>query len=332
MSKTRPALGKGLSALLPGAASNVASDDEKLSGIELAAIPTPATRIPERKAEEKGPYLAMVEIARVAPNPLQPRKDFTPEGLTELTESIRAHGVIQPVTVRRAANDRFELISGERRMRASIEAGLTHVPAYVIEADTDRKMLELAIVENVQREQFNPVEEAEAYQRLIEDCGLTQEDVAERISKDRTTVTNSIRLLRLPEPIKDSLRAGEITTGHAKALLSVDDRDKMLALWQQAVKEHLSVRKLEELARIVTGKNDEAAHPQTKRSAKGRVTEREEFSVPGIRDLEMTMQRTLGTQVRVRMKPDHTGEVAIEFYTLEDLERLQELIATIRND
>lgn len=332
MSKTRSALGKGLSALLPGAA-----DEEPSGGIELAVPAPPSPQLSPRGkgSNSEGPYLAMVEIARVAPNPLQPRKDFTPEGLVELTESIKAHGVIQPVTVRRAAtdgsaNDRFELISGERRMRASIEAGLTHVPAYVIEADSDRKMLELAIVENVQREQFNPVEEAEAYQRLIEDCGLTQEDVAERISKDRTTVTNSIRLLRLPEPIKDSLRAGELTTGHAKALLSIDDHDKQIALWQQAVKNHLSVRKLEELARIATGKSGEATH--TKRSAHGRVSEREEFSVPGVRELEMNLQRTLGTQVRVRMKPDKTGEIAVDFYSLDDLERLQELIATIRND
>ena len=330
MSKTRPALGKGLSALIPGVATGEASDDEKIGSIELAAVPTPARPQPSPASGRGGNMLMMLEIARVAPNPLQPRKDFTPEGLAELTESIKAHGVIQPVTVRRSGTDRYELISGERRMRASIEAGLTQVPAYIIEADSDRKMLELAIVENVQREQFNPVEEAEAYQRLIEDCGLTQENVAERISKDRTTVANSIRLLRLPEPIKDSLRTGELTTGHAKALLSVDEHDRQIALWNQAIKEHLSVRKLEELTRIAAGKSGEAMH--TKRSAKSRSTEREDFSVPGVRDLEMNMQRTLGTQVRVRVKPDHTGEVAIEFYTLEDLDRLQELIATIRND
>ncbi|MDP4199659.1 MAG: ParB/RepB/Spo0J family partition protein [Bacteroidota bacterium] len=343
MSKTRSVLGKGLSALIPGAEA-----EERVGGIELDEVSPELRSRPAAAASPRtGPYLAMVEIARIAPNPLQPRKEFSKESLEDLTQSIRTHGVIQPVTVRRAGDQRFELISGERRIRASIEAGLTHVPAYVLEVEGDRKMLEMAIVENVQREQFNPVEEAEAYQRLIEDCGLTQEDVAERISKDRTTVANSIRLLRLPESIKDSLRAGELSTGHAKAVLAVESHEKQVELWQVAVRDRLSVRKLEELARLasskpsaVQGSTQGERASGAKRIGGSRVENNgrsvgagdadSETSIAGVRELETSLQRNLGTQVKIRMKPDKTGEVAIQFYSLEDLERLQELLSSVR--
>lgn len=334
MSKTRSVLGKGLSALIPSAASGD-PENERRTSIELDEV-SPELRTRPAAAQtpvapRTGPYLAMVEIARIAPNPLQPRKEFSKESLEELTQSIRAHGVIQPVTVRRAGAERFELISGERRIRSAIEAGLTHVPAYVLEVEGDRKMLEMAIVENVQREQFNPIEEAEAYQRLIEDCGLTQEDVAERISRDRTTVANSIRLLRLPESIKDSLRAGELSTGHAKAVLSVESHEKQVELWQAALRDHLSVRKLEELARHASGKMPPT---RPKRAAASRVElngqeAKSDLALGSVRDLETTLQRKLGTQVRIRMKPDETGELAIQFYSLEDLERLNELLASV---
>jgi ParB family chromosome partitioning protein len=316
MSKTRSVLGKGLSALIPG----VALDDERYSGIELVE----SAQAPNGRDRHE-PRMAAIEIARVAPNPLQPRKEFSPEGLAELTESIREHGIIQPITVRKAANDRFELISGERRIRAAIEAGLTRIPAYIIEVETDRKMLELAIVENVQRIELNPIEEAEAYERLIEDCGLSQEEVATRVSKDRTTVANSIRLLKLPERIKDSLRAGVLGTGHAKAILGITDPARQNLLWDEAVRNHYSVRKLEELARTDVPRVPRA--PQTMREKSEPANEVETSS--DIRAIESSFQHLLGTQVKVRIKSDQTGEIAIQFYSLEEFERLQEILSTI---
>ncbi len=313
MSKSRLVLGKGLSALIPGA-----SAEEPYSGIELAETPTPA-------ATRHIPHIAAIEIARVAPNPLQPRKEFSREQLAELAESIREHGIIQPITVRKVAGERFELISGERRIRASIEAGLTHIPAYIIEVEGDRKMLELAIVENVQRVELNPIEEAEAYDRLIEDCGLTQDEVALRISKDRTTVANSIRLLKLTEHIKDSLRAGVLGAGHAKVLLAVENPSRQNVLWDEAARNNYSVRRLEELVR--EGSSKERFKSKWKKPDTLPAVEVEPSS--DIRAMESSLQHLLGTQVRIRMKTDDTGEIAIQFYSTEEFERLQELLSTI---
>ncbi len=313
MSKTRSVLGRGLSALIP-------SVDERYSGIELVE--------PEQNSRKHEPRIAEIEIARIAPNPLQPRKEFATESLSELTESIREHGIIQPITVRKAGNERFELISGERRIRAAIEAGLTHIPAYIIEVETDRKMLELAIVENVQRVELNPIEEAEAFERLIEDCGLAQEEVAMRVSKDRTTIANSIRLLKLPERIKDSLRAGELTTGHAKAILGIPDALRQNALWDEAIRNHYSVRKLEEIAR--NGSERKKIPSKPKQATRPDTNSEETETSSDIRSIESSFQHVLGTQVRVRMKADETGEIAIQFYSLEEFERLQEIFGNIK--
>ena len=280
---------------------------------------------PEAIRVRHEPHIAAIEIARVAPNPLQPRKEFLPGQLAELTESIREHGIIQPITVRKAAGEKFELISGERRIRAAIEAGLTFIPAYIIEVESDRKMLELAIVENVQRVELNPIEEAEAYDRLIVDCGLTQEEVAARISKDRTTVANAIRLLKLPERIKDSLRAGELGVGHAKAILGISDAARQNALWDEAVRKHYSVRKLEELARNGTA----SVRPISRTKPKNGVESDAVETSSDVRAIESSFQHILGTQVRVRLKADETGEIAIQFYSQEEFERLQELLSTI---
>jgi ParB family chromosome partitioning protein len=339
MSKTRSVLGKGLGALIPGV-SSVIRGEEHEEGITLDELEMPGsgrgigdmgTRHVANGTPRHESLMNLVEIAKIAPNPLQPRKEFPKESLEELTQSIREHGVIQAVTVRRAEAGKYELISGERRIRAAIEAGLTEIPAYVIEVESDRKMLELAIIENVQRLQFNPVEEAEAYQRLIEDCGLTQEEVAEKISKDRTTVANFIRLLRLPERIKDSLRAGELGLGHAKAVLAISDAIKQVALWEEAVKNHYSVRKLEELARKAQAKNEQGqkGKAQTNASTLDARSETHSESLSSVTAIEDAFKRLLGTQVKVRLKADRTGEVAIQFYSYEDLERLQDLLASI---
>jgi ParB family chromosome partitioning protein len=192
-------------------------------------------------------------------------------------------------------------------------------------------MLELAIVENVQRVELNPIEEAEAYQRLIEDCGLTQEEVAEKISKDRTSVTNFIRLLKLPEPIKDSIRMGELGMGHAKAILSIADRTKQSELWSEAVRERYSVRKLEELARAFNNPEQPAAKPLKRPiaiDANGASANGHETS-SDIRAIESGFRQVLGTQVKVRVKADGSGEIVIQFFSLDEFERLRELLTTI---
>ncbi|HWF43226.1 MAG TPA: ParB/RepB/Spo0J family partition protein [Candidatus Kapabacteria bacterium] len=327
MSKTRSVLGKGLSALIPGASAHEEAPSHN-KGITLDVADAPLESHRHAIFEHPEPRMDAIEIAKIAPNPLQPRKEFPKGSLDELTQSIREHGVIQAVTVRKAGPGRYELISGERRIRAAIEAGLTEIPVYVIEAEGDRKMLELAIIENVQRLQFNPIEEAEAYQRLIEDCGLTQEEVAEKIAKDRTTVANFIRLLRLPEPIKDSLRAGELGLGHAKAILGVPDSVRQIAIWEEAVRNHYSVRKLEELARKIQSPGERKS--KTNGRAKNSATDDTPAETSNdLTAIENTFKQILGTQVKVRVKPDRSGEVAIQFYSYEDLERIQDVLASV---
>ena len=339
MSKTRSVLGKGLGALIPGASSMIRSEERGLGGpreegITLDELEMPGVMNGAGDARHAGnraawheSHMARVEIAKIAPNPLQPRKEFPKESLDELTQSIREHGIIQAITVRKTGSGHYELISGERRIRAAIEAGLTEIPAYVIEVESDRKMLELAIIENVQRLQFNPIEEAEAYQRLVEDCGLTQEEVAEKISKDRTTVANFIRLLRLPERIKDSLRSGELGLGHAKAVLAIPDAVQQVAMWEEAVRNHYSVRKLEELARKAQSKGEKVT--KIKSQTNGSIPEIRPESSNEVAAIENTFKQVLGTQVKVRLKSEGTGEVAIQFYSYEDLERIQDLFASI---
>lgn len=326
MSKNRSVLGKGLSALIPGVREEDAQDSPVQSlparphGITLAAEPRPNEGV------------SKIEIARIAPNPQQPRKEFSPESLAELTQSIREHGIIQPVTVRRKPDGNYELVSGERRIRASIEAGLTEIPAYVLDVDTDRRMLELAIIENVQRQQFNPIEEAEAYQRLIEECDLTQEEVAEKIAKDRSTITNFLRLLRLPEAIKESLRRGELGMGHAKAVMSVPNADRQIALWQEAVRGGYSVRRLEELSRTAAREYDsiEGASKggRPAKESKSEVPVQSSHLVP----IENSIKQKLGTQVRIRYKNREAGEIAIEFYNDNDLDRLTELLLSVPHE
>ena len=316
MSKARSVLGKGLSALIPG----VEEDSSYRSNVSFSAD----ENRPNDDASRQGPAMAMIEIAKVAPNAQQPRKDFPQDALDELTQSIRENGVIQAITVRRVPNGRYELVSGERRVRASIEAGLTEIPAYILEVESDRKMLELAIIENVQRLQFNPIEEAEAYERLIEDCDLTQEEVADKISKDRSTITNTLRLLKLPQPIKDSLRKGELGLGHAKVILSLPDPAKQTNLWKEAVTNNYSVRKLEDLVRAITKPNSGL------QSHRKKTEEEQLVHSPAVTAMENAFKHVFGTQVRIRMKQDKTGEIALQFYGYEDLERLQELLSSIQ--
>jgi ParB family transcriptional regulator, chromosome partitioning protein len=326
----RSVLGKGLSALIPGAREDNEAAAEEL---RIRNIPQSQRLQAEHQPEpQKIVGVSKIEIARIAPNPQQPRKEFSEDSLRELTASIKEHGVIQPVTVRARSNDTFELVSGERRMRASIEAGLTEIPAYVLDVDTDRKMLELAIIENVQRQQFNPIEEAEAYQRLIDECDLTQEEVAEKIAKDRSTITNFLRLLRLPEEIKESLRKGHLGMGHAKAVMSVPNPERQVMLWQQAVLGGYSVRKMEEAARSAA---KEYSSVETVNKGGRPQTKQVQFPAQDtthLQPLENSIKQQLGTQVKIRYKTNESGEIAIEFYNHDDLERLTELLLSIEHE
>ena len=198
--------------------------------------------------------IAKIPVSRIKANRFQPRKEFHQESLEELKNSIRENGLVQPITVRRIENGLYELVSGERRLRAVTELGSKEIPAYVIQVDSDSKMLELALTENLQREDLNPIEIATGYQRLIEECSLTQEQVASRVGKDRATVTNFLRLLKLPPQIQKSLILGEISAGHARSLLALEGRREQFYLFNKTIRNSLSVRQVENEVRHLLSK------------------------------------------------------------------------------
>ena len=251
MSKQQRGLGKGLSALLGGDA-------------DLSAIRKPVDYVNKEVVTDDKPKAASADILRIPvdmiePNPYQPRMNFNQEALDELADSIKTLGLIQPITVRKTASGRYQIISGERRFRASRLAGMDMIPAYIRDAN-DQGMLEMAIVENIQRENLDPIEVAMSYQRLIEECNLTQEQMAFRVGKKRASVTNFLRLLKLPAKIQHDLKAGLLSVGHAKVLLGVENHSIQEALCDLVVKEDLSVRQLEEKIKKLT----EDRKPDTK--------------------------------------------------------------------
>ncbi len=302
MSKQR--LGRGLDALIPRVATKEISIDSK----DLHFDDGKSVGI-----------IAKIEISKIKPNPYQPRESFDRASLEELKQSIIEKGVIQPITVRRLPGGIYELISGERRVRASAEAGLTHIPAYIIEVESEKELLELALIENIQREKLNPIEIAKAYQRLIEELGYTQEEIAKKIGKDRTTVTNFIRLLKLPDQIQESLKRGEITMGHARALINIPSRKLQIEIWNKIVKQGWSVRKVEKIVRDLTKGEDEKEKSHKKKTS----------SSAGLRDIESKLKRIFGTQVKIRQTGNGRGEVVIEFYSNDEFERLLELFEII---
>lgn len=219
-------LGRGLSALLNNAETDITVSNEYRAGGGVQ----------------------LIEIKDIEANPFQPRTEFEQKALDELSESIKVHGLIQPVTVRKMGYDKYQLISGERRTRASIMAGLERIPAYIRIAN-DQEMLEMALIENIQRENLNPIEVSLSYKRLLEECQLKQEELGDRVGKDRSTVSNYLRLLRLPDEVQIGLKINRISMGHAKAILSVEDPDEQIALFRRIEKENLSVRGAEEVVK-----------------------------------------------------------------------------------
>ncbi len=281
-------LGRGLGALIPDEEEEVFWSD----------------REGKRRYKE-------IEVKKIRPNPFQPRVEYDPNSMNDLKNSISEKGVIQPVTVREKDNY-YELIAGERRLRAVKELGYEKIPAFIVEVETDNEMLELALIENIQREDLNPVDVARGYQRLIDDLHLTQEEVAKKVGKNRSTVTNFLRLLKLPAQILESLRSGTISMGHARALLGVEDSADQLALWKKAMAHNWSVREVEANVRKLT-------HPQPDRPAKPRSKS------PYIEALEEKFREILGTKVKIHPKGGR-GKIEIEYYSEEDLERIWEIL------
>lgn len=265
--------------------------------------------------------LSMINVADIRINPNQPRKTYDKEKLDELAESIRAHGMIEPVIVRPVDGGTFELVAGERRFRAAVQAGLRAIPAVARVLD-DRQALEVALVENLQREDIKPLECAEAYRQLMEDFGLTQEEIAQRVGKSRSAVANTLRLLNLPSEIQESLAAGDITEGHARALLSISDPDRRLEVWRRILDEGLSVRQAESASRLPRAKAG-VSGPGVSRATRHRHAD------PNLADVEDKLRRYLGTKVSITRCDTHRGVIEIEFYDDEDLMRILDLMSQI---
>ncbi|MFQ5650347.1 MAG: ParB/RepB/Spo0J family partition protein [bacterium] len=282
-------LGKGLSALIP----------------EMTTEDVEHGKSPERLRE--------IAVAKVSPNPFQPRETFDPIALQELKQSISQNGVIQPITVREVESG-YELIAGERRLRAVSELGHDLIPAYVLEVESDQQMIELSLIENIQRENLNPLDEANGYRTLITECGLTQEDVAKRVGKDRSTITNAMRLLKLPQKIQESLIGDEITSGHARAFLALEEPSEQISLWQETLQKQYSVRQVEKLIQ------------KKKSPAKPKQKAEQEVS-PFIREIEDKLRTVFSTQVRIHQDgKGGRGRIEIEFYSTDDMERILELV------
>lgn len=259
--------------------------------------------------------LKSIPIAQIRKNPFQPRAKFSSEELAELAQSLRASGLLQPITVRRrSGQDGFELIAGERRLRAATQLGWKEIPAVIKEVD-DKTLLTLALVENLQRSDLNPVEEGEGYHRLAEEFGLSQQEIAQTVGKDRTTVANMLRVLQLPEPVRALMQQGKLSLGHAKVLLGAIDERRIISLANQVVEEGWSVRELERRLK------EEVTVLPTKKAGRPRSRD---HRAPEIRRLEDRLRRFLQTDVSAAVNADNRGSLSIQFYSVDDLERILE--------
>jgi ParB family transcriptional regulator, chromosome partitioning protein len=294
--KRKNALGRGLGALLEDA---------------------PVTHVGKGFQTSNNPVnsISDIDLLDIEINPFQPRTQFDEEALAELAESIRVQGIIQPITVRRLSDKKYQLISGERRYHASKLAGLLRIPAYIRTAN-DQQMLELALIENIQRENLNAIEIALSYQRLISECQLRQEDLGDRVGKKRSTVTNYLRLLKLPPDIQAALRDGQLSMGHARALVNVDTIDLQLDIYKKIVKEDLSVRKVEELV------NKLKTAPV---STKPELPQKSAADYQ-IRQVQDKLTSHFGSRVTVQNDPTNKGFIKIPYLSHEDLNRILEIL------
>ena len=292
--KKRSALGKGLGALLDNAATDITTSASAPSG-----------------------GVALIPVESIEANPFNPRTNFEKEALRELSDSIAIHGIIQPLTVRKLGRDKYQLISGERRFRASQIANLKEVPAYVRVAN-DQSMLEMALVENIQREDLNAIEVALSYQRLIDECDLTQDQLSQKVSKSRPSISNHLRLLSLPAEIQLGVRDNLISMGHARALVTAGNEDRQLDLYRQIIDFSLSVRETEELARSGASKEMEAGKAVTKSEGKA-VTEKQEV-------FRLHYSDKLSSKVEIKKAAQGAGKIIINFASETDLNRIIEIM------
>jgi ParB family transcriptional regulator, chromosome partitioning protein len=289
MQQKKKALGRGLSALLESPDTDITSRDVT-GDFVMGAV-------------------AQVLIEHIEPNPFQPRTTFNEEELAELAMSIQQQGIIQPVTVRKMGHDRYQLISGERRMKAARVAGLTEVPAYIRVAN-DEQMLEMALVENIQREDLNPIEIAVSYRRLLEECRISQEELSQKVGKDRSTISNYIRLLKLPAEVQEAIGAGAITMGHARALITLDDPQRQVLFLQAIIDEQLSVRQVEELVR----------RPELPKPVKPK--EPAQPVAPGFAAGQETLHNRLNAKVELKINRKGGGTILIPFSSEEEFNEI----------
>ena len=271
-----------------------------------------------KEAEQGG--VEKIDTTRIRPNPYQPRTTFDPHGLEELRQSIENHGVLQPVLVRRVASG-FELIAGERRWRAAQMAGVEELPAVVRDEVSDQEMLELALVENLQRRDLDPIEKALGYRRMMQELGLTQEGVATRVGLQRTTVTNHLRLLDLPQLVQDAVRNRLLSMGHARAILALDSETAQVELMEQAVREDWSVREVERQAR------DRVQSAQPRSQPGGDQAGETQEAPAWVRTLEDRLREALGTKVGLSLTGEESGRIQVEFHDHRELDRLVDHIA-----
>jgi len=296
--KTRKALGKGLSALLPGRGQPAA-----------AAVATAPAPVPPASMKP-----GTLPLGLIQPNPMQPRTHFSSDGLEELAASIRANGIIQPLIVRRIG-DSYQIVAGERRWRAARIAELEEVPV-VIQDVADRSMLELALIENIQREDLNPIETAHAFERLGRDLGLSQEEIGRRTGKDRTSIANIVRLLKLPKEVQLLVSERRLSMGHARAILGLPTADEQIQVAEKTVALGLSVRQVEAQVQEMTSDRGKPAHGSRKDSGQD----------PNVRAAADELERALGTRVRIVELSEQRGRIEIEYYSQADLDRLYQQI------
>lgn len=293
--KRKNALGRGLGALLDDAPAS--SAPRKLS----------SERQPDKSIDE-------IDLLNIEANPFQPRSKFDEESLSELAESIKVHGIIQPITVRKLNDRKFQLISGERRYHASKLAGLLRIPAYIRTAN-DQQMLEMALIENIQRENLNAIEIALSYQRLLTECNLRQEDLGDRVGKKRSTVTNYLRLLKLPPDVQVAIRDGHLGMGHARALINIESIDHQLEIFKKIIRDDLSVRKVEELVKKQKEKGaDSVKHP---------IKPVLSFEMKQVQD---RLASHFGSRVILQEDANNKGTIKIPYLSHEDLNRILEIL------
>lgn len=310
MAVKRNGLGKGLDSLIPNKSDKLTKPETKKNNSEVKV--SPAKKVKEDpKASE-----ILLKINQVEPNRDQPRKEFDEDALLELADSIKQFGVLQPLLVQKK-KDYYEIIAGERRWRAAKLAGLKEVPV-LIKSYTDQEIVEISLIENIQRENLNPIEEAMAFKRLLEEFHLKQDEVAERVSKSRTAVTNSMRLLKLSDKVKQMIIDDMISTGHARALLAIEDEEQQYLLATKIFDEKLSVRETEKLVKSLKNPKKEIK----------KTTPEHQFIY---NDIAEKMKSIMGTKVNINAKANGKGKIEIEYYSEEELERIYDLMMTIHN-